>query len=896
MKRTWTLLFLSSLVIGTSSAQVTTYNTRSSWLAATSHVTTIDFTTAAPPPSGLYTEYPAGFPLALSGVNFSSTSAGAELIVISQTYCCPTYARGYDQLSSGAGIQVTLPAGTTAFGFDLFTVVPGNVNGTNQDLVDVVVGQKYVVTTAVAPNTVFIGFVSASPIASLTIIPEQVHGPTQVDVMNFSFNTGIGSTPTSTTLQSSANPSVYGQALTLSATVSPAAATGKVTFYDGVSVLGSATILNGRAAFTTTLLASAVRSLKAYYNGDPVYRTSASAPFAQTVVALGQNGFLPAVKYPVPGFVSSVAVGDFNGDGRVDLASVSLDTNKVSIFLGNGNGTFAAPVDYATDRTFSGPIVVLVGDFNGDGRADLAVLHSATAASTVSVLLGNGDGTFQTAITYPTGKSPAAMVVGDFNGDGIADIATANFDNTVSILLGNGNGTFGAPASSAVVNPNSIATGDFNGDGIADLVVVNFKLATVSVLLGNGNGTFQAFSYPSGTDSTAVAVGDFNGDGRLDLAVLNGSNVGILLGNGNGTFKTEVNYPAGGALQYIAVGDFNGDGRTDLVVTDSGKNSVNVLLGNGNGSFQPPVSYGVGTQAVWVAIGDFNGDGRADLAVANFNNPGAVSVLLGVPGPSVGPHVSAGGVVGAGLSTPPVKALSPNAIASVFGDTFAPVGTVRPVVSADLVNGRLPTVVNNVCVYVNNVPAPIFFLSSNQINFQVPQVPTGGTVGVQVAIFCATPNEIRSPTETVAAAAATPEFFYFKQSADGKNPIAAVNAINGNYIGPAGLIPGANFVPAVPGDFLALFFTGGGATNPAFAAGELPGMAGQTTGSAGISIGATPLAASNIQYAGVAPGFAGLYQLNIQIPAATQPGNQPVILTIGGSASPAGYLFIGPGN
>jgi uncharacterized protein (TIGR03437 family) len=275
---------------------------------------------------------------------------------------------------------------------------------------------------------------------------------------------------------------------------------------------------------------------------------------------------------------------------------------------------------------------------------------------------------------------------------------------------------------------------------------------------------------------------------------------------------------------------------------------------------------------------------------------GAATATFSFTVGAAGPHIAAGGLVGAGLSTPFVKALSSNAIATVYGDTFAPAGTFKTVVSTDLVNGRLPTVVNGVCVYVNNVRAPIFFLSPTQINFQVPQVATTGNVGVQVAIMCGAPNETRSNVESVASAAATPEFFYFRFSSDGKNPIAAINAINGNFIGPAGLIAGLNFFPANPGDFVTLFLTGGGITDPAFAPGELPNVAGKVSGSTGVSVAGVQLSASDILYVGVTPGFAGLYQLNIRIPAGTPQGSQPVVLTVGGRSSPAGYLFIGPGT
>ncbi|HYL72709.1 MAG TPA: FG-GAP-like repeat-containing protein [Bryobacteraceae bacterium] len=700
-----------------------------------------------------------------------------------------------------------------------------------------------------------------------------------------------GATASSTTLQSSANPSIFGQAVTLTATVSPSAATGRITFYDGAAVVGIATLSSGKAALTTVGLSSGIRSLKAYYNGDATFQSSASTALSQRVASLGQNGFQPAVNYADGTLPRVVTVGDFNGDGRADLAAPSFGTNQVSVLLGKGDGTFQAAVAYATDL---GPAQVVTGDFNADGRLDLAVCNGASASSTVSVLLGNGDGTFRPAVNYKAGANPNHLATGDFNGDGVIDIVTANFsDSTVSVLLGNGDGTFRAGIISATITgPGVVAVGDFNRDGIGDLILVNS--ASVAVMLGKGDGSFQpAVSYPAGQIPVYVALADFNGDGSTDLAVGNGGDdtVSILLGKPDGTFQPPVNYGAPKNIQSVAVGDFNGDGRADLAVADSGSNNVNVLLGNGDGTFQAAVPYGVGNQPTFVAVGDFNGDGRSDLAASNFvgNN---VSVLLGKP--SDGPHITPGGVVGAGLSAPPVRSLSANAIASVFGDTFAPDGTVKVVGPADLGNGRLPTNVSGVCVFVNNVAAPIFFLSPAQINFQVPQLPASGNVGVQVAIACNTPPyEIRTFSEPVAAVAATPEFFYFKQSPDGKNPIAAVNALNGSFIGPAGLIAGVNFVSAIPGDFVILFLTGGGTTTPAFAPGELPGGIGNVTASTVITLGGKQIAPSDFFYLGVTPGFAGLYQLNIRIPAGTPPGSQPVVLTVGGAASPAGYLFIG---
>jgi hypothetical protein len=323
----------------------------------------------------------------------------------------------------------------------------------------------------------------------------------------------------------------------------------------------------------------------------------------------------------------SIITADFNRDGNLDMAATSAEGN-VSVFLGNGDGTFRSQVDYVVGNG----VAIAVADFNGDGFLDLAVADSL--AGTVDILLGNGDGTFQSHIDYPVGSGPQAVAVGDFNGDGKLDLAVANLgSDTLSILLGNGDGSFQPEVEYATGGgePASVAIGDFNGDGKLDLVVATQDATDlVSVLIGNGDGTFQPYlQYTASWEPDAVTTADFNGDGRLDLAVASfgGNVVSILLGNGDGTFQPHLDYAAGGGCTSVQLGDINGDGKLDLAVVNYATNTVSVLLGNGDGSFQPHVDYATGTQPESAAVGDFNGDGRFDLAVSDYSG-NAVNVLL----------------------------------------------------------------------------------------------------------------------------------------------------------------------------------------------------------------------------------------------------------------------------
>jgi hypothetical protein len=372
--------------------------------------------------------------------------------------------------------------------------------------------------------------------------------------------------------------------------------------------------------------------------------------------------FDPAVAYGSGGYIlTSMAVADVNGDGKLDVllanqcsSDISCANGTVSVLLGNGDGTFQTAVTYGSGGTNA--LAIAVGDVNRDGKLDLVVANQCVNTnncdnSTVGVLLGNGDGTFGTAVAYNSGAWDAESVaVADVNGDGKLDLvvthncatSTVCVDGVVGVLLGNGDGTFQAAVNydSGGVGARGVAVGDVNGDGKPDLLVASYCLpnpqgcvntedGAVGVLLSNGDGTFQPpVVYDSGANGGfAIAVADVNGDGKLDVLISNelSNNVAVLLGNGNGTFETAKTYGSGG--QYpnsVVVADVNGDGKPDLVVVNlyccgtSTDAYVGVLLGNGDGTFQTAVSYGTaGFFARSVAAGDLNRDGKADLLVAN---------------------------------------------------------------------------------------------------------------------------------------------------------------------------------------------------------------------------------------------------------------------------------------
>jgi hypothetical protein len=327
-------------------------------------------------------------------------------------------------------------------------------------------------------------------------------------------------------------------------------------------------------------------------------------------------------------------VADFNGDGFPDIATANAsfgETSTMSVFLGKGNGQFLPPVDYTTNTFTSG---IVSGDFNQDGIPDIAAMSQGSTGNDgdVAVFLGNGDGTFRGPVDNVLGTFPVSIAVGDFDGDGILDVATVDyFANVADISLGNGDGTFKTPVAYRVgLGPYCIATGKLKKDGFLDLVVANGDGNTMSVLLGRGDGTFRSQQvYPTGLQPEFVAIGDVNMDGKADILIANygDPSVGVFLNNGNGTFQDQVSYPVGGPDAGIAIGDLDGDGIPDVAVSYYHPSKVGVLHGIGNGSFGAPLEFDTyQKQGYEVNLADLNGDGSPDIISADIN--ASISVLL----------------------------------------------------------------------------------------------------------------------------------------------------------------------------------------------------------------------------------------------------------------------------
>jgi hypothetical protein len=443
------------------------------------------------------------------------------------------------------------------------------------------------------------------------------------------------------------------------------------------------------------------------------YSLSALVLTGSTSAAFGQS-FAPFIAYSSGTYVIplDIVLADVNGDTKPDIIMAGGGSNAAGVLLNTGDGTFQPVVRYSTGDS-SYPQRVAVSDLNSDGKPD--IITANYLGNSMGVLVGNGNGTFQPVVTYPTGSysAPSDVAVGDINYDGKPDIITANYNNsTVGLFINNGNGTFQPivtyPAG-ANCNPNSLVATDVNGDGKTDIVTGNYFGEAAGVLLNDGYGSFQPivlYATSTGDHTYNIAVADINSDGKSDIiaANLNNNAVGVMLGNGNGTFQSMATHVIG-PNQYgysVAVADMTGDTKPDLIVVNGSSNAAEVLPGNGNGTFELFRSFYTGSNSApnVVAVADLNGDNKLDIVTGNNNN-NTISVLLNatvlaarssIPQAQLDlwPNPSSVGEAFT-LSTPSLPAAASRLEAILFNSAGQRVSSITLPVARGIASGKLAT-------------------------------------------------------------------------------------------------------------------------------------------------------------------------------------------------------------
>ena len=568
------------------------------------------------------------------------------------------------------------------------------------------------------------------------------------------------------------------------------------------------------------------------YSGDNGPATQASIERASGVaVDSGGNVYLSD---PVHNYVRKVTVAT----GVI----TTIAGNGKFVFSGDGGPALKAafdPQDLAVDRNGN---VFIADQFNNRIRKiapDGTI--STVAGDGLAGYGGDGGSATQAHLNSPTGvavDSGGNLLIADRRNHVVRRVTASGLILTVA-----GNGTLfpasgdGGPAPQAQLDPYHIALdaaggvyiSDFLNDRIRKLTPTPQTAATLAILSGNNQ---------SGTVGTALT---------MPLAVK------VTDGTGAPVSGVQINFvvTSGAALA--------NPGRA--VTLSDGTATTTITLGATAGGVQ------INAQA-------------GGLANAVFTLTAAAAIS------PTAPVISAGGIVGAGLSSPPVKVFAPNALVSIFGSLFAAPGTFKQVSGSDLINGKIPTNLAGVCVQVGAVLAPVLVVTPQQLNVQLPSLAPGAYM-VQVMNSCGAANQQISNAVSITVQAASPEWFYLA----GGTMIAGVNARTGKLIAPAGSIAGVDTAAVMPGDIVTLFGTGGGITNPAFQAGDLPATAAQVIAPVQVRIGGITLDAAQVLYVGVSQD-AGLYQVNVQVPSAVPAGNQAVILTVGGVATPAGTVLV----
>jgi len=595
----------------------------------------------------------------------------------------------------------------------------------------------------------------------------------------------------------------------------------------------------------------------------------------------GDGTLIGPPAYSVGAIPTSMVLADFNGDGKPDLAVAAGD---LWIILSEGGGSFETPVQIASpaNTTVSS---VAAGDFNGDGKQDLII--GANYGSGVYVLLGNGDGTFQAPVQYPMGGSISSVAVADFNGDGKPDIAACGM-GAAGVLLGNGDGTFQSVKSLTGFGngPYWLTVADFNKDGKPDLAIANqgtpgtgTDIGGVLVYLGKGDGTFQSpVSYPGARYPNFIVAADVNGDNNPDLIVATQNpnfttnfefDIGVLLGKGDGTFGATSLFLTDTDPAYIAVADLNGDGKQDLAIAHHGGSTyTSFMFGNGDGTFQPEVDFTATSDPSTVLVTDLNGDGKPDLLVGLDGTLSFyVSVFLNISG-------QLNDLNGASFLSGPI---APNSFVSAFGSSLATV--------TQAAGSPYPTNVGGTTVTVTDALgvarlAPLSYVSPTQVNYIVP----GSTALGQAIVTVAAGTTTSSAAAVIAAI--DPGVFLFggtdlvaayvqRVNADGSQTVDNVYTLNssgGIVAAPIDLSPANSQV------YLVLYGTG---------------LRGHSSASNSVTITAGGVSLPAPIYAGAQPQYAGLDQIDVVLPQSLAgKGDVAIQVTVDGQAANLGHVTI----
>jgi uncharacterized protein (TIGR03437 family) len=573
---------------------------------------------------------------------------------------------------------------------------------------------------------------------------------------------------------------------------------------------------------------------------------------------------------------------------------------------------------------------------------------------------GDGGQANQSRLNSPMGVTADATGNVYIADNGNERIRMVDLNGDISTIAGNGNPNFvgdNAPAKSAQLDPIDVAMDNAGNLLVADWInhrirKINLTTKVITTVAGIGTPGYSGDGGPATsaqlslpTSMTVDAAGNLyiadNGNSVVRRVSASTGVITTIAGNGKLSFNAETGTATGVSIDPTRVVV---DASGTIYFTDQFNDRIRKLLvqvpatmtiSSGDAQSGPPgtsisiavkvadasgtpvggvaISFAVasGTASLSGATATTGGDGVATIQLTLGATVGALKITASAGGlttvtfnltvtqPVVTvpqPQITSGGVEGAALSVPAVQALSTGGIASIFGANFGAGAVFQKVGSSDLVNGQVPVNFQGICVTVAGVNAPIFGASNTQVNFQVPLLSNTGPAPVQVITGCGTANQLTSNAVVVPAQAATPEFFYFVQSANGINPVAATDAISGVGIAAASLFPGSGFAPAHPNEYVTVYATGFGATNPAVAPGAFPAQLASAIGAVTVTLGGVAIPAANVLYAGVTPGGPGLYQVNLLIPANTPNGDLPLIIQVGGQQSPAGAYLTVLGN